>query len=229
MWPRIAELKPKTSGGDKMHVSCLAQGYPKPSVIWMLGDDVVPIADTITDYSLDGSPYATTKTLVLGEVTNSQHGNVYTCKASNSAGSDKSTFTLAVSCNLLYIKNVIMSTLSMFDLASGCQCVGVAVACFFSGVVASFFLFLVYILIKRKRNANDGLKMSADNTTELREVRLEEKNESTSAAANTDINMTVSPLYETAAGMATESNAGEEGKEDNSRKVANDAEQESHN
>ena len=75
---------------------CEAEGYPKPSVNWKLGGRIVLDSLTTDEYGVGGFSYSTGRNLTLGAVALSQNGNVYTCEASNSAGSDTSMFTLTV-------------------------------------------------------------------------------------------------------------------------------------
>ena len=79
-------------------VVCEAEGYPKPSVNWKLGGNIVLNSLTTNEYSVGGSSYSTGRNLTLGMVAVDQNGEIYTCEASNSAGSDTSTFNCKMSC-----------------------------------------------------------------------------------------------------------------------------------
>ncbi|XP_065834646.1 hemicentin-1-like [Oscarella lobularis] len=98
--PKVTKLDPSTrsvvNGSTVDPIVCEAEGYPKPSVNWKLGGRIVLDSLTTDEYGVGGFSYSTGRNLTLGAVALSQNGNVYTCEASNSAGSDTSMFTLTV-------------------------------------------------------------------------------------------------------------------------------------
>ena len=82
---------------------CEAEGYPKPSVNWKLKGSTVSSSLTTNEYSVGGSSYRSGRNLTLGAVVSSQNGNMYTCEAVNSAGSNTSSFTLTVTGKMVLV------------------------------------------------------------------------------------------------------------------------------
>ena len=102
--PKITKLVPSTKfvidGSTVDSVVCIAEGYPKPSINWKIGANIVITSKTTNEYSVGGSSHGTGRNLTLGMVAVDQNGEIYTCEASNSAGSDTSTFNLTVTCKM---------------------------------------------------------------------------------------------------------------------------------
>ncbi|XP_065834650.1 cell adhesion molecule DSCAML1-like isoform X3 [Oscarella lobularis] len=107
--PKVTKVVPSTrsvvSGSTVDPVVCEAEGYPKPSVNWKLKGSTVSSSLTTNEYSVGGSSYRSGRNLTLGAVVSSQNGNMYTCEAVNSAGSNTSSFTLTVTVNATFASN----------------------------------------------------------------------------------------------------------------------------
>lgn len=86
----VVELVPnerrlRVTVGDEVRVTCLASGFPNPTVKWNIPDQ----------YALERNFGRNTADLNIYSVSQSDAG-VYTCTANNEAGSDEITITIDV-------------------------------------------------------------------------------------------------------------------------------------
>eukprot|EP00118_Oscarella_pearsei_P023283 m.275784 g.275784 ORF g.275784 m.275784 type:complete len:1931 (+) comp40604_c0_seq9:2253-8045(+) len=95
---KITMLSPQSltvkDGSSVSAVVCIAEGYPKPTVVWKQSGSGNPSQSN--EYDVSRSTFTTGRNLTLGNVSFSQNGAVYSCETNNSAGSDTSVFTLTV-------------------------------------------------------------------------------------------------------------------------------------